>query len=165
MIYMTILAPYCFSQTAGKTIISGVLADSITNNPVPFATIALMQEGKMISGTTTDTKGEFIISGAPYGKFALTISSVGYRKREIAIELDEDRQMIKLGSISFVSENKTLNEVTVMGQKSIVEDKGDKLIYNAEKDISNTGGTAVDVLRKVPALSVDLNGNVQMRGE
>ncbi len=62
------------------------------------------------------------------------------------------------------SEEKTLSEVVVSGQKDLVEDKGDRLIYNAEKDISNAGGTAADVLRKVSMLSVDLNGNVQMQG-
>ncbi len=69
--------------------------------------------------------------------------------------LSEDNPIFNLGSVALAAESKTLSEVIVTSRKALVEDKGDRLIYNAEKDISNVGGIAADVLRKVPMLSVD----------
>lgn len=144
--------------------ITGSLADSTTTKSVPFATVALMNGQKLITGTTTDEAGTFVLSTIPQGAYTLAISFVGYRTKTVPVTISSERSSIQLGTISIAPEGKTLGEVTVAGQKALVEDKGDRLVYNAEKDISNAGGTAADVLRKVPTLSVDLDGNVQMRG-
>lgn len=144
--------------------ITGSLADSTTAKSVPFATVALMNGQKLITGTTTDEAGTFILSTIPQGAYTLALSFVGYRTKTVPVTISSERPSIQLGTISIAPEGKTLGEVTVAGQKALVEDKGDRLVYNAEKDISNAGGTAADVLRKVPTLSVDLDGNVQMRG-
>lgn len=144
--------------------VTGSLIDSTANKPVPFATVALMNGSKLITGTTTDGEGAFVLPNLALGNYSLVISFVGYRTKTLPIVLTADRPGLQLGSIRIVTEGKTLGEVTVAGQKAMVEDKGDRLVYNAEKDISNAGGTAADVLRKVPTLSVDLDGNVQMQG-
>lgn len=144
--------------------ITGSLADSTTAKSVPFATVALMNGQKLITGTTTDEAGTFVLSTIPQGAYTLALSFVGYRTKTVPVTISSERPSIQLGTISIAPEGKTLGEVTVAGQKALVEDKGDRLVYNAEKDISNAGGTAADVLRKVPTLSVDLDGNVQMRG-
>ncbi|CAA9302783.1 MAG: TonB-dependent receptor [uncultured Cytophagales bacterium] len=144
--------------------LTGVLTDSLTAAPVPYATVALKDGAKLLTGTTTDEKGTFTLANLPPGNYALVLSYVGYRTATRAVALTAGRPVVDVGSIRLAAESKTLGEVTVTGQKALVEDKGDRLVYNAEKDISNAGGTAADVLRKVPTLSVDLNGNVQMRG-
>ncbi|GAB3777848.1 outer membrane beta-barrel family protein [Spirosoma horti] len=144
--------------------LTGSLTDSTTAKPVPFATAALMDGTKLITGTTTDGAGAFVLPNIPVGSYTLALSFVGYRTKRIPVTLTADQPVRQLGSILLMTEGKTLGEVTVAGQKALVEDKGDRLVYNAEKDISNAGGTAADVLRKVPTLSVDLDGNVQMRG-
>ncbi len=152
------------SQTLHPGKLAGSLTDSTTAKPVPFATIALMDGLKLIAGTTTDEAGAFILSNLPLGTYSLVLSFVGYRTKTVSVRLSTDQPARQLGSILMMIEGKTLGEVTVAGQKALVEDKGDRLVYNAEKDISNAGGTAADVLRKVPTLSVDMDGNVQMRG-
>ncbi|MFD2573325.1 TonB-dependent receptor domain-containing protein [Spirosoma soli] len=146
--------------------ISGVLADSATAKPVPFATVALQSiDGKLITGATTDDKGAFMLEKIAVGSYRLAISFVGYRTRVVdKVVISAEKPELELGRIVVSADSRNLKEVEVVGQKTLIEDKGDRLVYNAEKDISNAGGTAVDVLRKVPMLTVDFNGNVQMRG-
>lgn len=146
--------------------ITGTLADSTTTKAVPFATVALQTpDSKLISGATTDDKGTFTIENVAVGTYKLVISFVGYRTKTIdKLQITADKPKLDLGQISVAADTKNLAEVAVVGQKALVEDKGDRLVYNAEKDVSNTGGTAADVLRKVPMLTVDLDGNLKMRG-
>lgn len=164
LLLLVVCSTSTLAQTATSGQLTGSLTDSTTTKPVPFATVALMNASQLILGTTSDDKGAFTLPNIAFGTYTLTISFVGYRTKTIPITLTADQPTSALGVINLTTEGKTLNEVVVAGQKALVEDKGDRLVYNAEKDVSNTGGTAADVLRKVPSLSVDLNGNVQIRG-
>jgi ferric enterobactin receptor len=144
--------------------ITGSLIDSVTTKPVPYATVALLDGARLVTGTTTDGAGAFVLPGLATGRYSLTLSFVGYRTKTLPVLLTADAPALALGEQRLAPEGKTLSEVKVTGQKPLIENKGDRLVYNADQDISNAGGTAVDVLRKVPMLSVDVSGNVQMRG-
>lgn len=152
--------------TDGVSTVQGTVADTTDNKPVAFATVALLTtDGKVEVGTTTDDKGTFFLTNVKIGMYQLRISLVGYQSKTIpAVRVQADTPTLALGRFLLRPVTKTLSEVNVVGQKALVEDKGDRLVYNAESDISNAGGTAADVLRKVPMLSVDLDGNVKMRG-
>lgn len=152
------------AQTVHPGKISGSLTDSVSTKPIAFATAALQQDNKLFTGATTDASGNFLISNVPLGKYKLVISFVGYKSKTLPVNLSTEKPELHLTNLQLSPDTKILGGVTVTGQKALVEDKGDRLVYNAEKDISNAGGTAADVLRKVPTLTVDLNGNVQMRG-
>lgn len=152
------------AQTGQEGKISGTLVDSLTQKPISNATITLLQDTKKVSTTTSTETGTFSIQHISFGHYVVTLTSVGYGSKTLQVSLSADKPAINLGTITAAPEGQQLGNVTVTAQKALVEDKGDRLIYNAEKDISNAGGTAADVLRKVPTLTVDLNGNVQMRG-
>ena len=154
------------SPSTGSGVVRGTVSDSLTGKPVPFATVALLtSDTKPVTGVTTDEKGAFLIPNIVSGTFTVRLSSVGYRTKIIEfVSLSANSSAVDLGKLLLVPDTKTLNQVDVVAQKALMEDKGDRLVYNAEKDISNAGGTAADVLRKVPMLTVDLSGNVQMRG-
>ncbi|GAB4031293.1 TonB-dependent receptor domain-containing protein [Spirosoma gilvum] len=154
-----------FSQSSSGQI-RGILNDSLTAKPVPFATVALKTaDNKLVTGTTTKENGGFHFETVAVGAYKLEISFVGYRTKTLeGIRLTTEQSRIDLGQIKLVADTRDLKEVAVVGQKALVEDKGDRLVYNAEKDATNTGGTAADVLRKVPMLTVDLDGNLKMRG-
>ncbi|GAB3804542.1 outer membrane beta-barrel family protein [Spirosoma humi] len=150
----------------GNGKISGVLIDSASTKPVEFATIALLNTAtnKPIDGTTADAKGKFTIGKVAPGKYRLQYSFIGYKDKRSALITVDKGSDINLGTIKLAADVRTLNEVNVVGQAAMIEEKVDRLVYNADKDIAAKGGDAGDILRKVPMLSVDLDGNVSLRG-
>lgn len=147
--------------------LTGILIDSTTNKPVEFANVALWDKktNKPIDGAMADEKGKFSINKIPVGEFKLVINFLGLRAKIIDnIKVEKKGTDINYGSIFMIPDVKMLKEVTVTGQAALIEDKVDRTVYNAEKDITNKGGDATDVLRKVPMLSVDLDGNPSLRG-
>jgi outer membrane receptor protein involved in Fe transport len=150
----------------GSGRIKGILVDSLTKNPVEFAALALIDEktNAPIDGTTTDEKGVFNMTKVASGNFKILISFIGYKTKTIkGIKIDKKTEL-DLGSVVLSPDIVQLNEVQVVGMAQMIEEKVDRLVYNAEKDITSKGGDASDVMRKVPMLTVDLDGNVSLRG-
>jgi len=148
--------------------INAIVIDSLTNKPIEFATASLSIKDfdQVVNGAITDEKGTFKIEKINAGKYSLSISFLGYQTKTIdTIKVSAPRNlMFNLGKI-YLSPNETLlKEVEIKGQAALIETKVDRIVYNAEKDLTAAGGNATDVLRKVPTLTVDLEGNVQMRG-
>nr|WP_293838028.1 TonB-dependent receptor [uncultured Arsenicibacter sp.] len=146
--------------------ISGVLTDSTTKQPVEFATVALLNvvTGKPIDGTMSDDKGKFTIANIAPGAYRLQVSFLGYQNKETKTINIAKSTDLNIGAVLLSPDVRTLSEVTVTAQASIIENKVDRLVYNAEKDMTAKGGDATDIMRKVPMLTVDLDGNVSLRG-
>ncbi|QJD77420.1 TonB-dependent receptor domain-containing protein [Spirosoma rhododendri] len=152
------------TQPGNATLLSGTVIDSTARKPVSFATVALLKSTTITTGTTTDEQGRFSFTDVTPGSYTLTVSFVGYRTTTRPGVTITAGQPTDLGTVSLRADTRTLGEVNVVAQKPLIEDKGDRLVYNAENDLANAGGTAVDVMRKVPMLSVDLDGTLKMRG-
>lgn len=150
----------------GNAKVSGIVVDSTTAQPVEFAAVALFDSNtnQPLDGTTTDEKGEFELKQVPAGNYKLVISFVGYTNKEIKNIKLERRSNVELGKIQLSSDVVQLGEVKVVGLAELIEEKVDRLVYNADKDLTSKGGDASDIMRKVPMLSVDLDGNVSLRG-
>jgi len=150
----------------GNSKISGTIIDSTAAKGVEFASIALFNvaTNAAIDGTTADENGKFSITKVAPGNYKLLISFIGFKDKAVNNIQVVKGQDIELGSVKLSANTKTLDEVTITGEKSMVEEKVDRLVYNAEKDITAKGGDAADILRKVPLLSVDLDGNLSLRG-
>ncbi|MCC3156497.1 TonB-dependent receptor [Hymenobacter sp. 15J16-1T3B] len=151
-------------QGSGK--LTGTVLDAASKQPVPFATVALLNAaGKPIDGTVADDKGKFSIGGVAAGTYTVQVSFIGYKNLEKpGVSFTDAGETVNLGTITLASATQQLGEVVVQGQRSLVEEKVDRTIYNAEKDETTRGGDATDVLKRVPLLSVDLDGNVSLRG-
>ncbi|EMR03270.1 TonB-dependent receptor domain-containing protein [Cesiribacter andamanensis] len=145
--------------------ISGTIVDAASKQPIPYTTIALIDplSGKPVDGTIADDAGKFSLEKITHGEYRLQFSFIGYQTKTLEKVVVGDKR-IELGEILLSESEEVLNAVTIEGQRPMIEERVDRTVYNAEDDASNRGGDATDVLRKVPMLSVDLDGNVSMRG-
>ena len=150
----------------GSAKIVGYLLDSTDSKPVEFASVALINKttGRPVDGTVADQVGKFTITKVAVGSYKLVASFLGYNSITIPVEITGKNDDKDLGVIRMGSNTQMLAEVTVEGQRALIEEKVDRTVYNAEKDQTNRGGDATDVLKKVPMLSVDLDGNPSLRG-
>jgi len=147
--------------------ISGTLLDETNKAPVEYATIALSKKDsdKIINSAMTDDKGDFKMTDVKPGEYKITASFIGYSDlvvQEVVTTLKKPD--FKVGDIMIKQDNVVLDEVEVTSKRALIENKIDKIVYNAEDDNTNAGGSAEDVMRKVPMVSVDLEGNVSLRG-
>lgn len=147
--------------------IEGKLIDSLTNEAVAYATISMKRAGTdaNLDGVLSNEKGKWKIGDVTDGKYDLYISFLGYGEKVIKdVETTPGKPDVNLGTIYMVPSSVVIEGVEITEKKALIENKPDKLVFNAEDDASIAGGDATDVLRKVPLLSVDLEGNVSLRG-
>jgi len=154
------------NQPLTKYALKGIALDSADHKPIEFATINLLNvvTNKSVGATYTNDKGFFEINPSAKGSFQVQISSVGYHEKHITVKITDEQPTITLSTVHLRSNVRQLDDVVVTASRQLVEQKSGMLVYHAEKDITNIGGTAADVLRKTPVLKVDADGNVSMRG-
>jgi outer membrane receptor protein involved in Fe transport len=162
----TIIPGTAQAASKGSAKIIGFLLDSTDSKPVEFATLALIntKTNKPVDGTVADGVGKFTLNKVAVGSYKIVVSFIGYDSKTVFVNITEKNDDRDLGVIKLQQSSKMLSEVTVEGQRALIEERVDRTVYNAEKDASNKGGDATDVLKKVPMLSVDLDGNPSLRG-
>ncbi|MEM1214810.1 MAG: carboxypeptidase-like regulatory domain-containing protein, partial [Bacteroidota bacterium] len=141
--------------------LTGTVVDSLTGTPVEFATVVLskLADSTQVSGGLTELDGTFKVTEVPNGDYLLQFSFLGYEDKAVTVKTTLEKPDADLGTIELVSTGLNLEEVVVEGEAALIENRVDKLVYNAEKDASTSGGDASDVLRNVLAIGVaDLEG-------
>ncbi|QNR85197.1 TonB-dependent receptor [Pedobacter riviphilus] len=146
--------------------ITATILDSLTKKPIDYATVSLInaKDNKSVNGGVTDEKGKLTLQNVSPDSYKLMIGFMGYKTKSVLVTTTPSKPDNNIGTIYISSSENTLADVQVQGTKAVIENKIDRMVYNAEADGTNAGGDATDVMRKVPMLSVDINGNVQLRG-
>jgi outer membrane receptor for ferrienterochelin and colicins len=151
------------SPARNKVKVTGKVFEKVSKQPLEYATISIMapNDTKVIAGGITNPKGEFEVAVAP-GTYDIKIEFISFKSTEIKQKsIQEDTN---LGVVNLSEDAAQLNEVVVRAEKSTVEIKLDKKVYNVGQDMMVKGGTVSDVLDNVPSVSVDSEGNVSLRG-
>ncbi|SHM58466.1 Outer membrane receptor proteins, mostly Fe transport [Chitinophaga jiangningensis] len=158
------IASFAQTNPAGYTI-RGVVADATTRQPVPYATIGITNgQQTPLTAAYSGENGSFRLQLHQRTALHVIVTSVGYQKLTTSLQADNGKEVYTLDTLFLQSSAQDLGEVEIIARKQLVEQKPGMLVFNAENDISLKGGTAADVLRKAPALNVDPQGNVSMRG-
>lgn len=168
LLLLLFLLPFIQSnaKNPGSSVINGTVADAVSHKPVGYATVSIIDpnSGKILIGALTDSTGKFSANKLPAGVYTLKISFVSYTDKTIPNIKVTDGATLSLGLILLSPDSKTLAEVKITAKKALIEEKIDRTVYNAENDLTTQGGDATDVMKRVPMVSVDLDGNVSIRG-
>ena len=149
--------------TSIKVKITGKVVEKVSKQALEYATVTFIdpKNPKVIAGGITNPKGEFDINIIP-GRYDIKIEFISFKP--ILIKDRNLMEITNLGQIALEEDASQLNEVVVRAEKSSVEIKLDKKVYNVGQDMMVKGGTVSEVLDNVPSVSVDTEGNVSLRG-
>jgi hypothetical protein len=142
--------------------ISGKVVDTRTNQPLEYATIIIKNtETEKVSGGITDLNGKFSIE-MPKATYEISVAFISFESAKFPEEKITSNKY--LGIIKLAEATNGLNEIVIVAEKTTVDIRLDKKIFNIGKDLSIRGGNASDVLGNVPSVQVDVEGNVSLRG-
>mgnify|MGYP003640081990 FL=1 len=165
LILFCLFTAFGFAQKPeGKEVkVTGSVIDEETKQPLEYATIAFFSklQNKIITGGITDTKGNFSIPVLT-GIYDITIEYISFKT--ITIPNKNILKNENLGRFSLEINAESLDEIEIIAERTTVEIRLDKKIYNVGKDLTVSGGNVSDVLDNVPSVSVDAEGNVALRG-
>jgi len=143
--------------------IYGKIVDAKTKEVVPFASVALFKKDSVIAGSFTKINGDFSMENLPYGKFSFRVTFIGYKTLQQVVTITPQNEEQDLGDIKLETEETMLKAVEITEEKSAVEMNIDRKVFNVDKNIVSKGGTAADVMSNIPSVTVDENGNAQLR--
>jgi outer membrane receptor protein involved in Fe transport len=145
--------------------VRGMLLDHTTRRPVPFASVALypLADSTAATGAITDTTGQFSIGGVAAGTYRLKTFFVGYKPLSQSVVVTAGTPP-DVGTLLIEADTRLLEEVRITGQRADLLVKPDRQTYRAAQFQSAAGGTATDILRNLPGLTINAEGDVSLRG-
>ena len=162
-----ILLSFNTLASQGKPInIQGKVIDKSNGELLEYATVTLFNasDSTFVAGIITDSKGQFTLQ-ANEGKYYLTIQFMGYKTKRMNVNVGKNSNEINLGKIYLEQDSALLDEVEVIAEKSTMSMTLDKRVFNVGKDLASTAGNAIEVLENIPSVTVDVDGNVSLRGD
>lgn len=146
--------------------VTGTLLDGELDEPLGFASVAALDEtGTILTGVTTDIDGAYRIEGLDVpGEYRLAFSFVGYADDTLAVSLTEAQPTASLEPLILSTGGVDLATAVVTEERALMELGLDRKVFNVESNIAAAGGSATDLLRNLPSVTVDLDGNVSLRG-
>jgi len=170
VLFIIFLSSAVFSQKTseikGRTRIIGEVLDSASGLALEYASVSILAiaTDKVLREASSNKSGHFELDEIPGGQYKIQIAFIGYSQRTIdSITITGKVETVNLNQLWLAKNFTTLQAVSISSGK-LVENKIDKLVYNAENDISAQTGVATDILKKVPMVSVDIDGNVELAG-
>ena len=162
---LTLLSHSLFAEAPlGKFQIKGIATDSESGKTIPYVTITAQNKKGVIKRLAGDANGKFSFTLDSIGKVAILVQSIGYQTSRNEVNIEPKTTKIDLGTIKLKVGTEKIEEVTIAAQKPLVRTEVDKLIYSVETDPESKTSTALEILRKIPLVTVDGEDNIQIKG-
>lgn len=162
LIVLFVLSQYSFSQK--NNVINGIITDG--KMPLEFVDVILKQSNdstKTVAYAVTDISGKFALEGVKSGDYILKFRLIGFKPYSQKIKYTES--VLSLGTIPLQEDANLLNTVVVNSQKKQIQKTNEGFVFNAVSTISQSGGTAVDMLKNIPTVAVDADDAISLRGK
>ena len=149
---------------------TGVIVCSVSdeyNSPLEYTTVVVLRlnDSSLVSGGLTDQQGRVLIDNIPWGTYLIRISYVGAKSVFVPnISIDVEKPVAVTGKIQIETSSRQLQGVVVSGQREMIENNLDKRVFNVDRSLVTEGSTGTDVLENIPSVTVDIDGNVSLRG-
>lgn len=172
LLLFILTAELSFSQGRGRGqgfpggTITGRVLDNATNNPIEYSNIVLLsvQDSSLITGGVTNEDGVFTLTNLRPGSYLLNVRFIGFEDRRFDVTLSRGNMNLNLGEIRIELSEIGLSEVVVEGQRSPVSYQIDKRVIDVDQMQTVISGNAADILENIPSVTVDIEGNVSLRG-
>ncbi|MBN10021.1 MAG: TonB-dependent receptor [Flavobacteriaceae bacterium] len=162
LIFIFFLITLASFGQSGQIVLSGIITDAESSEPLPYATVSVYnRNGDLADGGIADENGVFKLN-LPPNDYSLNFEYIGFES--VTIDIKPYPNNINIGTVKLISSFDSLEGVDVVGQSAEVEIRLDKRVYNVSKNNLIRGGTVSDVLENVPSVSVDIDGNIELRG-
>jgi len=160
-----VLGTLRYNSLAQENGVKGRIIDSITKQPLAFVNLHLKSDKNwQTRSSQSEDDGSFHFSKLNTGRYTIKLSSVGYQSKELVADLTDDSQIRDLGLIYFSPESNHLKEVMVRGEKPLIKHEIDRISYNLEADPDSRSSSLLEMIKKVPLLSLDADDNIQLKG-
>lgn len=146
--------------------VTGKVVDAETGDPLEYTTVSVhtQSDSTLVTGNVTDVSGKFDIQ-VPAGDYWLQIQFISYKTKTVGgISLSNNNRKVNVGTIEVAPDAETLSEIVVAGERGQMEMKLDKRVFNVAAQLTNAGRNASEILDNVPSVSVDVEGNISLRG-
>ena len=146
--------------------VRGTLQEVGNNQPVAYASVVVLRraDSTFVAGAQASDAGAFELTKLPLGQYILRATAVGYRTGRRVLSLTATAPTLALGVLRLRTASTQLTDVVVTAERPVVSGGLDKRVVDVSKDLTTTGGTAIDVLQNVPSVTVDQTGAVSIRG-
>ncbi|RZL31499.1 MAG: carboxypeptidase-like regulatory domain-containing protein, partial [Pedobacter sp.] len=141
--------------------IKGLIVDSLTQKPGEYFTISLKKDSTVLKTVVSDETGRFSFKAINEGYYTIILGSLGYKNKQIPVKLSGETD---LGKILMKPQGNDLNEVSITASKPIIKQEPDRIVYDTQADPESKILSVLDMMRKVPLLSVDADDNVKLKG-
>jgi hypothetical protein len=167
---IVLLATYVLFLTTASAQNGGNISGTITQNnkSAEGVTVSLLRakDSSTIKFSVTNKAGQFAFDAIAHGKYLVAVTAVGQQKAfSKVVEVSPQQPAVQVPPIILVPAAKDLSGVTVTAKRPLVEQRIDRTIVNVDASITNVGTTALEVLEKSPGISVDIDGNVSLKGK